>query len=97
MTTTDPFDTSDARLCPACEYPIHRSLVLKAQVFASIAADNPELLTEASPDTCWRCAYEVEHERAEMFAALLGKRHRLDPLEVAEAIHPTTPERGANA
>jgi hypothetical protein len=70
--------------------------VLKAQVFASIAADNPELFTEASPDTCWYCAYQVEHERAEMLAALLGRRHRLDPLEVVEAIHPAVPEKSTD-
>lgn len=86
------FDASDAIICEACGYPVHRAAVALTRVLAAVHADDPTVTPEAL-DQCYRCAYQqavlradAESRRAEVLAGLLRRRHALDPIEVAEAL-----------
>ena len=48
----------------------------------------PPLLpaTAEQPIVDWRALYLAERQRADQLAALLKRRHALDPVEVAEAL-----------
>lgn len=50
-----------------------------------------EPATPEAPSVDWRMLYLAEKQRAETLAALLKRRHALDPIEVAEALSDFTP------
>jgi hypothetical protein len=82
---TEPtLDLSDALICEACGYPIHRAVPVLARMVEQVRLDSGDELEDIGQ--CFRCSYRQEHARAEMLAGLLKRRHALDPLEVAEAL-----------
>lgn len=58
-----------------------KSMQLEQHDAPTGAPSSPE-----SPAVDWRSLYLAERQRADQLAALLKRRHALDPLEVAEVL-----------